>query len=327
MKAVTFTGAGGNEVVEVHERDDLHPKDDEVLVEAVFAGMNPADIAQREGNYPAPEGVPADIPGLEVAGVITATGENVVQFQAGDRVMGLVSGGGYATQVIVPERQLVPCPDGLSEEIAAAIPEAYITAHDAIRGQADLQSGDVLLVSGGSGGVGGAAVQIGVQLGATVVATSRHVAGREAIESWGGVACDPSDVKDTLERVSPSGRADVLLELVGGSVFENNLRTIGHRARVIVVGVGLSSEVKLNLFPLMAKRVSIQGTTLRARSSEEKAVAVRLFEKELMPLIRDGKLKPNIDAIFDLSDVHRAFTHMESSGRIGKTILRMGQNS
>lgn len=321
MQAVVFTDAGGNEVIEVQERADLRPVGTEVLIRPDFAGLNPADIQQRDGNYPPPVGAPVDVPGLEVAGTVQAVGQRVTSIHEGDRVFGIVSGGGLATQVLAQEKQLVSIPSSLDSKNAAAIPEAFITAHDAVRTIAQLSPGDVLLVSGASGGVGSAAVQIAAQMGVTVIGTSRHSAGRDKIESLGGISCDPGEVEDTVKGLG--GGIDVLVELVGGPTFERNITLLNSRARVAVVGVGAGQNVNVDLRTLMAKRARIQGTVLRSRPEADKVSAVDSFRHELMPWIANSNLVPVIDTVFDLKDVKDAFAYMETSGRVGKTLLRL----
>jgi NADPH2:quinone reductase len=321
MQAVVFTGAGGNEVIEVQQRENLNPVGAEVLIRPDFAGLNPADVQQRDGNYPPPVGAPVDIPGLEVAGTVQAVGEHVNDIREGDRVFGIVSGGGLATQVLANEKQLLSIPKSLDSKSAAAIPEAFITAHDAVRTIAQLSPGDVLLVSGASGGVGSAAVQIAAQMGVTVIGTSRHSQGRDKIESLGGIACDPADVENTVKRLG--GGIDVLAELVGGATFERNVALLNSRARVAVVGVGSGRNVNVDLRILMAKRARIQGTVLRSRPEADKIKAVDSFRHELMAWISNGSLVPVIDTVFDLKDVREAFAYMETSGRVGKTLLRL----
>src|SRR4051794_40255218 len=209
MRAVVFTGAGGNEVIRVDERPDPVPGSDEVLVATCFAALNAADLMQRAGNYPAPPGSPADIPGLEVAGVVAATGSGVRGLKEGDRVFGLVGGGGLADRVVAHERHLARVPDDLSDEDAAAVPEAFATAHDAVVTQAGLRLGDVLLVNGANGGVGSAAVQIGVVSGARVFASART--NHDELTTFGAVAVSPDE---SFERVKAAGGANVVLELV-----------------------------------------------------------------------------------------------------------------
>ncbi|HYX77242.1 MAG TPA: zinc-binding dehydrogenase, partial [Gaiellaceae bacterium] len=242
MIAVTFHGAGGPEVMSVDERPDPVPQSSEVLVRATHAALNPADVAQRAGNYPAPPGSPADIPGLEVAGTIVACGEAVTTWRAGDRAFGLVGGGGLADTVAVHERHLARIPDNLTDREAAAIPEAYITAHDAVFTRAGLTIGETLLVNGASGGVGTAAIQLGAATGARVLANSRSH--RDALAELGAEPCVLSEARGV----------DVVLELVGAANLPGSLEALAPRGRVIIVGTGAGADAELSLRLLMGRR-------------------------------------------------------------------------
>ncbi len=321
MRAVVYRGAGNNDVVFIEERPDPVPHGDEVLVAPAFAGINPADLQQRDGNYPPPPGAPSDIPGLEVAGTVVATGERVIGWSVGDRVLGVVSGGGLADRVLVPERQLCRVPDALDDLSAAAVPEGFITAHDAIRTQAGLRPGEVLLVSGASGGVGTAAVQIGVAAGARVVGTSRTADGRALIERLGGVAAAPADAAAAVRELSGGAGADVVLELVGAPAMPTSLVALARQGRLIVVGVAQGDSMTINLRTLMGLRAKLIGTVLRARPIEEKAMAVRNFDKEMGPALAAGRIAPVVDRAFPLADVRDAFTHMEQGTKAGKVLL------
>lgn len=321
MRAVVYTGAGGNEVVAVAERPDPQPHGDEVLVAPAFAGINPADLQQRDGQYPPPKGAPADIPGLEVAGTVVALGERVLDWKVGDRVMGLVSGGGLADRVVVPERQLCGVPANLDDRAAAAVPEGFITAHDAIRGQAGLRPGEVLLVSGASGGVGTAAVQVGLASGARVIGTSRSAEGRALIENLGAVAVHPTDTVEAVRDLSGGAGADVALELVGAPGFDAAVDSLALLGRIVIVGVAQGADVSVNLRALMGRRARLFATVLRARPTDEKATAVRSFAREMLPALASGAIAPVVDRAFPLDDVHAAFTHMEVGTKAGKVLL------
>lgn len=325
MRAVTYTGAGGNEVIKVGERPDPTPEGDEVLIAASFAGINNGDINQRDGLYPAPPGSPADIPGLEVAGEIVAVGPRVLGRKVGERVMGLVGGGGLADRVAVSERHVVLVPDRLSESEAAATPEAFITAHDAIRGQADLAPGEVLLVNGASGGVGSAAVQIGRAAGAIVVGTSRTEEGRRLITDLGGVATDPADVAETIAEASGGRGADVVLELVGAPNLATDQDVLAFWGRIVIIGVGAGAKAEINLRKLMGVRGRVLASTLRARPSEEKAAAVQAFGREMVPQLARGEVAPIVDRSFPAADIAAAFEHFEKAPKRGKVLLDFTQ--
>ncbi len=321
MRCVVYTGAGGNEVVACEERPDPVCGDEEVLIHAAFAGLNGADVAQRKGAYPAPPGWPSDIPGLEVAGVIDQVGSKVRGWKVGDRAFGLVGGGGLADRVAVHERCVVHVPSRLDAREIAAIPEVFITAHDAISTQAGLRPGDTLLVHGASGGVGSAAVQIGVASGAIVIGVSRHAEGRQAIESWGATAIDADGWVESVLELTGGRGADVILELVGAPNFEGNMKAIARLGRLAIVGIGAGQKVELQLRDLMTKRASIFGTTLRARPIEEKADAIQRFHHELGPHFDSGRLNPIIDRSFPWFEAADALARMEGSGKVGKVLL------
>lgn len=318
MRAVTFTGAGGNEVVEVVERPDPVPRGDDVLVEVRYAGLNPADIAQRAGRYPAPPGAPTDIPGLEVAGTVIACGPTARRFSPGARVFGIVGGGGLADRVLVHERHLAEVPDALDELSAAAVPEAFVTAHDAALTQGGLRPGELLVVNGANGGVGTAAIQIGTVCGARVLATLRDATLYEAVARLGATVTPHAEL---VERARAEGGADVILELVGAPNLESDLRALAHRGRIMVVGTGGGAETTLDLRVVMARRARIIGTVLRARPLEEKALAVLAFAREVVPHLATGRIAPLIDRVLPASDAAAAFDRLEARGKLGKVLL------
>jgi putative PIG3 family NAD(P)H quinone oxidoreductase len=321
VRCVVFTGTGGNEVVELAERTDPAPGTQDVLVRVRFAGLNPADVIQRAGRYPPPPGAPADVPGLEVSGTVEACGDGVTAWEPGDRVFGLVAGGGLADRVSVHERCVTRVPDVLDERAAAAVPEAFITAHDAVAVQAGLRPGEVLLVHGAAGGVGSAACQIGASMGARVLGTVRSQAAREAIEALGVEAIDDEGfAAAVLERTGGRG-ADVVLELVGAPHFPGNLEALAPLGRIVVVGVGAGQEVSLPLLALMGKRATLRGTVLRARPLEEKGTAIRAFEREVVPALASGRMRPLVDSIFPAAEIRAAFDRLEGRGKLGKVLI------
>ncbi len=318
MRAVTFTGAGGNEVVEVVERPDPVPAGDDVLVEVRYAGLNPADIAQREGRYPAPPGAPADIPGLEVAGTVIACGPTARRFAPGARVFGIVGGGGLADRVLVHERHVTEVPGALEGLAAAAVPEAFVTAHDAVLTQGGLRPGELLVVNGANGGVGTAAVQIAIVSGARVLATLRDATLHAAIARLGATVSPPEEL---AERARAAGGADVILELVGAPNLEPDLRALAPRGRIVIVGTGGGAQTTLDLRVVMARRARLIGTVLRARPLEEKALAVLAFAREVVPHLATGRVAPLIDRVVPASDAAAAFDRLEARGKLGKVLL------
>ena len=316
MKAVVFVGAGGNEIVRVEDRPDPIPGPEDIVIDVRFAGLNPADLQQRAGRYPAPPGSPADIPGLEVSGRVHACGERVTAWAIGDRVFGLVGGGGLADRVLVHERAVARIPDALDDEQAAAVPEAFITAHDAVRTQAGLLMGETLLVHGAAGGVGSAAVQIGLMTGASVIAVVRSESAAEVVAGLGAEVIREDRFPADVPR-----KVDVILELVGAPHFPANLDVLAPKGRIAVVGVGAGQEITLSLLTLMQRRATIRGTVLRARPLEEKGVVIRAFEREVVPGLADGRLHPLIDSVHPIASVTQAFDRLEGSGKTGKVLL------
>ena len=321
MRAVVFTGAGGNEVVRVEERPDPEPGPGEVLVRPAFAGINPADLIQRAGRYPAPPGAPADVPGLEVAGEVVATGPGATRWAAGDRVFGLVGGGGLASLVAVHETNVTAVPEGLDERDAAAVPEAFITAHDAVVSQCGLSRGDTLLVHGASGGVGTAACQIGVELGARVLAVVRSDRGAELVRSLGAESVRDETFAEEVRAATDGRGADVVLELVGAPHFPGNLEVLAPRGRIVVVGIGAGADATVPLGALMVKRASMRGTVLRSRPVEEKAAAVEAFARDCVPGLAAGRMRAVVDAVYPLDAATEAFDRLEGSGKAGKILL------
>jgi NADPH:quinone reductase len=318
VRAVVLTGAGGNEVVSLEERPDPVPNGSEVLVTVRYAGLNPADLAQRAGRYPAPPGSPADVPGLEVAGTVTAVGPTAREHAVGDRVFGIVGGGGLADRVVVHERHVTAVPDALDEVAAAAVPEVFITAHDAVLGQAALRPGELLVVNGANGGVGTAGVQLGAAMGARVLAAVRSTELHADVRALGADVVVPGEM---AAAALAAGGADVVLELVGAPNMAGNLEAIAPKGRIVIVGTGAGSEVTIDLRRLMARRARVWGTMLRARPLEEKAVAVQAFAREVVPLLASGRVRPLVDRVLPAEDVRAAFDHLEGAGKLGKVLL------
>ena len=321
MKAVTFTGAGGNEVVALQERADPVPGTDEVLVAARFAGVNWSDVMQRQGFYPPPPGAPADIPGLEVAGVVAATGPGVRAWKPGDRVFGLVGGGGLADRVVVHERHVAAVPGNLADDVAAAVPEAYITAHDALFTQCGLQMGETLLVNGANGAVGSAGARLGLAAGAQVIANVRSPETARALAAEGAIAVTPDDA---AARIAELGGANVVLELVGAPNLDLDFGVLALKGRIVIVGHNAGSQASISLHPLMVKRASLRGTVLRARPIEEKAAAVQAFVRSVLPLLAAGRALPEIDRVFPAAEAATAFDYLAKPGKTGKILLDFG---
>jgi NADPH:quinone reductase-like Zn-dependent oxidoreductase len=318
---VTFTGAGGNEVVAVATRPDPVPVADEVLVAARFAGVNWADVSQRQGHYPPPPGAPRDIPGLEVAGVVTAMGDAVRAWHVGDRVFGLVGGGGLADRVVVHERHVTAVPASLADDVAAVVPEAYITAHDAVFTQCGLEMGETLLVNGANGAVGSAGVRLGLAAGAQVVANVRSPDTARALAAEGALVVTPDSAAD---RITALGGADVVLELIGAPNLDFDFSVLALKGRIVIVGTTAGHEGAVSLRTLMGKRASLRGTMLRARPLEEKAAAVQAFDRSVVPLLAAGRALPDIDRVFPADEAAAAFDYLTKPGKAGKILLDFG---
>lgn len=320
MKCVVFRGVGGREVVAVESRPDPVPSKFEVVIAPRFAGVNPADALQREGHHPVPPGWPTDIPGLEVAGPVVARGEAVTAFELEDRAFGLVGGGGLADRVVAAERDIVSVPESLDEQAAAAVPEAFLTAFDAVVQQAGLTSGDTLLVNGANGGVGTAAVQIAHAIGARVVANVRSEALRPRVAELGATA---AEAKKAFERVRELGGADVILELVGAPHMAENVAALARGGRLVIVGSRPGDEATLALRDLMSRRAHVIGTTLRTRPPEEKARLVQDFGRQIVPLLAAGTIAPVVDRVFPLAQAVDAIDYVRQPGKFGKVLVEL----
>ncbi len=310
MRAVTIDDGA----LAIAERPDPSPGPGEILVAVRAAGINGADILQRKGGYPAPPGSPADIPGLELAGEVVERGPNAERFAVGDRVMAIVGGGGQAELAVLHERAAMPVPDGVDWAQAGGLAEVFVTAHDAIFGQAALRPGERLLVHGGAGGVGTAAVQLGRAAGARVTATVRNAELRPEVERLGATAIAPEGFEE-------HGPFDVVLELVGAPNMPANLKALATGGRIVVIGVGAGFKAEVNLLAVMGKRATIGGSTLRARPLEQKALAMRAVEAEALPLFETGALTVPVAATFPLEEAEAAYERFTAGGKLGKIVL------
>jgi NADPH:quinone reductase-like Zn-dependent oxidoreductase len=310
MRAATIRD--GSIVVEDHP--DPSPEAGELLVRVKAAGVNGADMMQLAGRYPAPPGSPQDIPGLEFAGEVVDVGRDVGRFEPGDRVMAVVGGGGQAELAVVHESAAIPVPEELDWVSAGGVPEVFTTAHDALSSQAGLTVGERLLVHGAAGGVGMAAVQLGVMTGARVTATVRNERCREQIAALAVQALAPDEFEDY-------GPYDVILELVGASNFAGDLRSLAARGRIVVIGIGAGAKAELDLRILMGKRGSIHASTLRARSLEDKALAARAVEHQVLPGFASGDLSVPVTATFPLDEAAAAYDRFKQGGKLGKIVI------
>lgn len=300
----------------VDEHADPSAGAGECLVRVRAAGINGADILQRAGHYPAPPGAPELIPGLELAGEVAECGPGAERFSEGDRVMAIVAGGGQAELAVVHERQLMPVPDGLEWPQAGGFPEVFSTAWDAIFSQCGLRAGERLLVHGGAGGVGTAAIQLGVLAGARVTATVRDESKRDEVGELGAEAIAP-------EGFEQRGPFDVVLELIGAPNMPANVKALATGGRIVVIGVGGGAKAELNLLGLMGKRGAIHASTLRARPLEEKAALARSVEAGVLPALEARKLRVPVLETFPLAQAPDAYERFTAGGKLGKIVLVM----
>ncbi len=325
MKAIVIARPGGPEVLEYREIPDPVPGPEDLLVRVKATALNRADVLQRMGGYPQPGPKPAfEIPGLEFAGEVIRTGERVEGFAAGDRVMGLLAGGGYAEQVVVHQRQAMKVPANLSFREAGAVPEVYITAHDALR-QCDLVAGESVLIHAAGSGVGVAAIQIAKVMGASFVAgtasSEDKLARAAALGLDLGINYRTADFAEEIARATGGRGVDVVLDVIGADYWERNLKSLALKGRMVLVGMMSGSGTQANLAMLLMKRLQVRGTTLRARPLEEKAAATRAFEKSVVPHLASGRVKVVVDRVFPLAEAGAAQTYLESNANFGKVVL------
>jgi NADPH2:quinone reductase len=307
------------------------PAADRVRVRVCAAGLNRADILQRRGHYPPPLGYPTNIPGLEFAGEVEAIGEAVSARGVGDRVFGITGGGAQAEFVVVPETNLALIPAGLDWMQAGAMPEVFITAHDALFTQAGLHLGERVLIHAAASGVGTAAIQMAHAAGATVYGTSRTADKLERLHKLNlgldqsvAVESEPANFVEAVQKWTNGAGVDVILDLVGGNYFASNLEALGSRGRLVCVGTTAGTKSEIDLGLLMRKRATLIGTMLRGRSIEEKAEATRRFASSVLPLVARGAIRPIIDRVYPANEVRDAHARIESNASVGKIVLTFG---
>lgn len=325
MRAVIITRPGGPEVLEIQERAKPEPGVGQIRVRVCASALNRADLMQREGNYPVPPGYPADIAGMEFVGEVDALGDGANLWKTGDRVMGIIGGAGHAEYLCVHEREAIPVPREMSWEDAAAIPEAFLTAYDALFNRLDLRTGETLLIHAIASGVGTAGLQIAKVAGANVLGTSRSPDKLERAKQLGlDLAVDASrgDWAAQVESAIGGQRVNAVLDLVGGNYLEGNLRVVALLGRIVVVGLTAGATAPLNMGVLLRKRITIVGTTLRARPLEAKIELAREFTARMIPLFEAGRLKPVVDRVMAFESVRDAHSLMQSNKTFGKIVLR-----
>ncbi len=322
MRALVLSEGGR---LSVEDRPVPEAVADQVVVRVHSAGINRADLLQRAGRYPPPPGAPADIPGLEFAGVVEATGPAVFGLQPGDAVMGIVAGGAHAEYLVTPESHCARVPDSLDLVTAGGIPEAFITAHDAMC-QADLHPGARVLVHAVASGVGTAALQLACAMGATVVGTSRTKDKLERATELGlhqAVAVerdfDPSDLARRI--VDGGGPADVVIDLVGGPYLAVDVAAAAPKGRIVIVGIIAGARAELDMATLMGKRLTVRGTVLRSRPAHEKAAATHAFAGQVIPLLAACTVAPVVEEVVPLAEAERAYDLLAADTTFGKVIL------
>ncbi|MEV0264282.1 NAD(P)H-quinone oxidoreductase [Streptomyces sp. NPDC050617] len=316
MKAVTIKEAGGPEVLEWTEVEDPSPRAGEVVVDVVASALNRADVMQRMGLYPVPEGA-SPYPGLEVSGRISAIGEGVSGWQVGDEVCALLTGGGYAQKVAVPAGQLLTVPEGIGLTEAAALPEAVATVWSNIVMTAGLKAGETFLVHGGAGGVGTTAIQIAKTLGARVVTTVGSPEKAARAKDLGADVTINYRTQDFTEH----GPYDVILDVVGGQYLERNIRSLATDGRLIIIGLQDGLEGNLNLAEMVFRRLSVHGTTLRTRPAEQKAAVVAEVREKVWPMIESGAVRLIIDETLPMAEAAEAHRLMDAGRHVGKILL------
>jgi putative PIG3 family NAD(P)H quinone oxidoreductase len=323
MCAIEIKSPGGPEMLVPALRPLPQPGQGEILVRVAAAGVNRPDVLQRQGGYPAPKGA-SDIPGLEVSGTVVALGEGVSRWRVGDEVCALVAGGGYAEYCTVPEPQALPVPSGLDLARAAALPETFFTVWTNVFERGRLAEGDSFLVHGGSSGIGTTAIQLASAFGARVFATAGNKLKCEACEKLGAeraINYREEDFVAVVQEATGGRGVDVILDMVGGDYLQKNISLLATEGRLVNIAYLKGSKVEVNFLPVMLKRLTLTGSTLRPRSVAEKAAIARALEEKVWPLIAAGRIQPVIEGRFPLTRAADAHRLMETSAHIGKIVL------
>jgi putative PIG3 family NAD(P)H quinone oxidoreductase len=327
MRTIVVSQFGGPEVLTLEERARPEPSRHEVRVRVRAAGVNRADIVQRLGHYPAPSDAPSDILGLEFAGEVEALGAGATAWKVGDRVFGLVGGGAYAEALVTHERLLAAIPPAMSFTDAAAAPEAFITAYDAMNLQGKLAMGENVLIHAAGSGVGTAAIQLARLSGARSIGTARGSGKLERARELGldhGIAVTSASFAAEVKRLTEGRGVNVVLELVGGDYLREDLGCVAYEGRIVLVGLMAGASVALDLGTVLRQRVLLRGTVLRSRPFEQKLDAMQNFARHIVPLLAGGALRPIVDRVWPLSDVAAAHTYVQENQSFGKVILDCG---
>lgn len=325
MQVIVITQPGSPDVLEPQHVPTPEPFADQVRVRIHATALNRADLLQRMGRYSAPFGAPQTIPGLEFAGEVDAVGPQVEHLRPGQRVFGIVGGGAYAEYLVTHERMAVPIPSNLSYEEAAAVPEAFITAHDALFIQARLQPGERVLIHAVGSGVGTAAVQLIKAAGATSYGTARTLSKLDAAQALGlDIALRSDNWAAALDQQTDGNGVDVLLDFVGEPYLHDNLNVLATRGRMVLLGSMGGSKAEIDLGTVMRKRLQIMGSVLRGRPLEEKIAATQAFRQQVVPLLAGGAVRAVIDRVFVLHEAAAAHRYMEANANTGKIVLSVG---
>ncbi len=324
MKAVIITRPGGPEVLQIVERPKPVCGAGDILIKVAAAGVNRPDVSQRKGNYPPPPGASQDIPGLEIAGTVIETGANTTRWKIGDRICALVIGGGYAEYCSVPEGQCLPIPDNLTFIEAASLPETFFTVWSNVYDRGNLKSGESLLVHGGSSGIGVTAIQIAKALGSTVYVTAGSAEKCRFCEALGAAKAinyKKEIFADAIKQLTNGKGVDVILDMIGGDYTAPNIKSLAPDGRLVLINMMMGKDVQLDLSQVMAKRLTITGSTLRSRDISFKSDIARNLDRVIWPLLASGEIKPVINAVFPAEKAADAHRLMESSEHIGKIVL------
>jgi putative PIG3 family NAD(P)H quinone oxidoreductase len=324
MKAVEISRPGGPEVLKPVERPLPVPGPGEVLVKVAATGVNGPDLMQRKGLYPAPAGA-SDLPGLEISGEVVAAGADVKRWSAGDAVVALTNGGGYAEYCAVDAQHCLPVPGGVTAVDAAGLPETYFTVWSNVFIGAKLAAGETFLVHGGAGGIGTTAIQLAKAFGAKVIATDSPAERCAICRDLGADVVVDYKAEDFVEAARAAGGANVILDIVGGANIEKNFKAASHDCRIIQLAFAAGSKVEINLMPVMLKRLTYTGSTLRTRSAAFKARVARELETEVWPLVEGGRVRVVTRQTFPLAQAADAHALMESARHTGKIILTVGE--
>jgi len=326
MKAITITQPGGPEVLQIADRPVPSYSAHDVLIKVMAAGINRPDVAQRKGNYPPPAGAPQDIPGLEIAGIVTEVGTDVTQWKIGDKVCALVIGGGYAEYCTAPEGQCLPVPENLSFAEAASLPETFFTVWSNVFDRGRLQPGETLLVHGGSSGIGVTAIQMATTLGSKVYVTAGSDEKCTFCEDLGAVKAinyKHENFSEAITKLTDGKGVDVILDMIGGDYTAPNIKSLANDGRLVFINTMKGKNVEIDLAEVMRKRIYITGSTLRPRDVAFKSAIAQNLEKHIWPLLASGKIKPVIYKVFPAAEAAEAHRLMESSEHMGKIVLSL----